>query len=97
MNVTAKKGVDTKNSMFNNFSVLLLLIFFFYNTRGFCFWVFFIIIFLYVLDFCGKVLVAGGYRGGFCEKLLESSPMSDRANASRLQDGPTTGQGQANQ
>ena len=22
----------------------------------------------------GKVLVAGGYRGGFCEKLLEASP-----------------------
>ena len=26
----------------------------------------------------------GGYRGGFCEKLLEASPVSDRANASRL-------------
>ncbi|GAB0209583.1 hypothetical protein GRJ2_003424000 [Grus japonensis] len=39
----------------------------------------------------------GGYRGGFWEKLLEASPVSDRANASRLQDGPTAGQGQANQ
>ncbi|GAB0207175.1 mitochondrial enolase superfamily member 1 [Grus japonensis] len=38
-----------------------------------------------------------GYRGGFCEKLLEASPVSDRANASRLQDGPAPGQGQANQ
>ena len=37
----------------------------------------------------------GGYRGGFCEKLLEVSLMSDRANASRLQDGPTAGQGRA--
>ncbi|GAB0207035.1 BDNF/NT-3 growth factors receptor [Grus japonensis] len=26
----------------------------------------------------------GGYRGGFCEKLLEAHPVSDRANASRL-------------
>ena len=26
----------------------------------------------------------GGYRGGFCEKLREASPMSDRASASRL-------------
>ena len=25
-----------------------------------------------------------GYRGGFCEKLLEASPVSDRANASWL-------------
>ncbi|GAB0181749.1 hypothetical protein GRJ2_000640200 [Grus japonensis] len=38
-----------------------------------------------------------GYRGGFCEKLLEASPVSDGANASRLQDGPAAGQGQANQ
>ena len=38
------------------------------------------------------------YRGGFfCEKLLEASPMSDRANASQLQDGPTAGQGRAHQ
>ena len=45
----------------------------------------------------GKVLVAGGYRGGFCEKLREASPMSDQASASRFQDGPAAGQGQANQ
>ena len=32
----------------------------------------------------GKVLLVGGYRGGFCEKLLEASPMSDRASASWL-------------
>jgi len=38
-----------------------------------------------------------GYRGDFCEKLLEAFPMSDRANESRLQDGPTAGQDQANQ
>ena len=51
-----------------------------------------------MLGLCGKVLVAGGgYRGGFCEKLLEAPPVSDRANASRLQDGPATGQGQAKQ
>ena len=35
----------------------------------------------------------GGYRGGSCEKLLEASFMSNRANASQLQDRPTTGQG----
>ena len=39
----------------------------------------------------------GGYRGGFCEKLLEASPLSDRANASRLQDGHAAGQGRAQQ
>jgi len=38
-----------------------------------------------------------GYRGGCCEKLQEPSPVSDRANASQLQDGPATGQGQAHQ
>ncbi|KAK4827150.1 LOW QUALITY PROTEIN: hypothetical protein QYF61_015104 [Mycteria americana] len=38
-----------------------------------------------------------GYRDGFCEKLLEASPMSDRANASHLQDRPAAGQGQAHQ
>jgi len=37
----------------------------------------------------GKVFGSqGGYRGGFCEKLPEASPMSNRANASRLQDRP---------
>ncbi|GAB0201689.1 hypothetical protein GRJ2_002634500 [Grus japonensis] len=46
----------------------------------------------------GQVLVVvGGDRGGFCEKLLEASPGSDRANASWLQDGPASGQGQASQ
>ncbi|GAB0180530.1 mitochondrial enolase superfamily member 1 [Grus japonensis] len=52
-----------------------------------------------VLGLCGKVLVVGGggYRGGFCEKLLEVPPVSDRASASQLQDGPAAGQGQANQ
>jgi len=50
-----------------------------------------------VLGLRGEVLVAGDYRGGFCEKLLEASPMSDAASASRLQDGPTAGQGQAHQ
>jgi len=32
-----------------------------------------------------------GYRGGFCEKLLESSAMFDGANASWLQEAPTAG------
>lgn len=35
----------------------------------------------------------GCCRGGFSEKLLESSPMPDRINDSWLQDGPTAGQG----
>ena len=39
----------------------------------------------------------GGYRGGFCEKLLEASPMSDTVNASGFQDGLAAGQGRANQ
>ena len=39
----------------------------------------------------------GGYRGGFCEKLLEASPRSDGANANWLQDGPAAGQGWAHQ
>jgi len=50
-----------------------------------------------VLGLHGEVWVVGYYRGGFCEKLLEASPMSNRANASWLQDGPTTGQSQAHQ
>jgi len=29
----------------------------------------------------GKVFVAGSYRVGFCEKLLEASTMPNRANA----------------
>lgn len=32
-----------------------------------------------------------GYRVGFCEKLLETFPMSNKAKASCLQDRPTTG------
>lgn len=39
----------------------------------------------------------GPYKGAFCEKLLEAFPMSNRANASRLQDRPTIYQGWANQ
>jgi len=35
-----------------------------------------------VVGLRGKVLVVGGYRGGFCEKLLEASPMPDKASAS---------------
>ena len=35
--------------------------------------------------------------GGFCEKVPEASPMSNRANATRLQDGPAVGQGQTSQ
>ena len=51
-----------------------------------------------VLGFVWQGFGSGrGYRGGFCEKLLEASPVSDRANASRLQDGSAPGQGQANQ
>ncbi|GAB0189933.1 hypothetical protein GRJ2_001458600 [Grus japonensis] len=55
-------------------------------------------IFVGVLGFVWQGFGSGrGYRGGFCEKLLEASPVSDRANASRLQDGSAAGQGQANQ
>ncbi|GAB0183220.1 hypothetical protein GRJ2_000787300 [Grus japonensis] len=51
-----------------------------------------------VLGFVWQGFGSGkGYRGGFCEKLLEASPVPDRANASRLQDGSAPGQGQANQ
>ena len=46
-----------------------------------------------VLGLRGKVLVAGRLQEGFCEQLLEASPVSHRAKASRLQDGPTAGQG----
>ena len=44
----------------------------------------------------GKVLVARGYRGGFCEKLWEASPMSDKASASRLKDRSAAAKGQGN-
>lgn len=43
-----------------------------------------------MLDLHGCVFVVGGYRSGFCEKLPEGSTVSDGANASQLQDGPTT-------
>ena len=51
-----------------------------------------------MLGLRGKVLVAGGATGvASVRKLLEAPPVSDRANASWLQVGPTPGQGQANQ
>jgi len=47
-----------------------------------------------VLGLHGKFLVSGeGYRGGFCEKLLDASPMSSGANARWLKDRPAAGQG----
>jgi len=39
----------------------------------------------------------GSYRIGFCERLLEASPVSGRANARRLQGRPATAQGLAHQ
>jgi len=45
----------------------------------------------------GKGVGVLGYRGGFCEKLLEASPTSDRTSASQLQDRPAAGQGQPHQ
>lgn len=42
----------------------------------------------------GQVLVV---EGGFYEKIPGTFPMSDRASASQVQDGPTAGQGQAHQ
>jgi len=45
----------------------------------------------------GKVLVAEGYKGNFCEKLREVFPMSDKASARQLSDGLATALGQANQ
>jgi len=32
---------------------------------------------------CGKILVVGGCRAGFCEKLIEVSPMLEKANTSQ--------------
>ncbi|KAK4818862.1 hypothetical protein QYF61_020081 [Mycteria americana] len=56
---------------------------------------------LYLVEYIGFAWQGfgsvGGYRGGFYEKLLEASPMSDRANASWIQDRPAASQGQANQ
>lgn len=40
----------------------------------------------------GKVLVVGGYKGGFSEKVPEASLMSDGDNTSQLQDGCASGQ-----
>lgn len=40
VNITAKKGVDTKKSIFNNFIVLLLLIFLQYGGEGGCLFAF---------------------------------------------------------
>ena len=36
-------------------------------------------IYLLVVGLCGKALVAGGHRGGFCEKNLEAAPCLVRA------------------
>lgn len=44
-----------------------------------------------VLGLHGKILVPGGYRGVFCEKMLEAFPLLYRANANQLQDAPATG------
>lgn len=38
-----------------------------------------------------------GYSGGFCERLLEASPMTNRVNASWLQEEPITDEFQAHQ
>lgn len=40
------------------------------------------------------ILVVRRLQRWLCEKLLEAFPMSNRANASQLQDGPTSGQSQ---
>lgn len=40
----------------------------------------------------GAYLVCVARRGGFCEKLLDTSQFSDKANARQLQDGLATGQ-----
>jgi len=39
---------------------------------------------LTVMGLCGKVLVAEGYRGGFCEKLQETSLMSDKSAGTKM-------------
>ena len=52
---------------------------------------------MYWVTHSGYILVVGGYKDGFCEKLLEASPVSDRASASQLQEGPTAGKGRAHQ
>lgn len=50
-----------------------------------------------VLGLCSKFLIEEGHSGGFCEKLLEASPVSDGASASLLQDRAAAAQGQAHQ
>ena len=50
-------------------------------------------LFITALGLHGKVLVVGSYRGDFCDKLLEISPVSNRGNASQLKDRPAVGQG----
>lgn len=50
-----------------------------------------------VLGLCSKVLVAGNYSCGFCEKLPEASPVFIGANVSWLLDGHAAGQGWAHQ
>lgn len=40
-----------------------------------------------------KILVERGYRSGCCEEQSEASPISNRANASCLQDEAAIGQG----
>lgn len=48
--------------------------------------------------FCTGFMQQGfGSRGGFCEKPLDTSPLSDRGKVNWLQDGPATGQHQAHQ
>lgn len=41
-----------------------------------------------MLDLCGELLVARGYKGGFCKKLLEASPISNRVNVRWTQNWP---------
>lgn len=48
--------------------------------------------YILVLVLHGRVLVAGSYRDVCYEKPLEAFPMSNRANASWLQEGPAAGQ-----
>lgn len=49
-----------------------------------------------VLDVHDQVLVAGGYKSGFGEKLPDASPMSSRTDAEWLQDSCAAGQAWAN-
>jgi len=49
------------------------------------------------MGLCDRVLVEGGLQGWLLWEAARSSPMSDKASASRLWDGPAAGQGQASQ